>query len=159
MRTALISGSYDPIHLGHLNIIRRAAAMYDQVTVAVAVNLLKNSMFTLEERVKMVEDAVKDLPNVKVDKIDGLRADYVNQRHFTADVRSLRNGTDLDYELPMAQAFSDLYQHTETVFLMTDPALSYISSSYVRQVLSLGGDVSKWVAPETLQYINSLHKF
>ena len=104
MRTALISGSYDPIHLGHLDIIRRAACMYDEVTVAVAVNLTKNAMFSVDERIRMVEDAVRDIPNVKVDRIDCLRSDYVNRNRFTADVRSLRNGTDLDYEMSMAQA-------------------------------------------------------
>ena len=101
-----------------------------------------------------IEEACKDIPNVKVESCEGLRANYVNQRGFDVEVKSLRNSTDLNYELPLAQMHSKLYNKTETVFLMTDPSLSYISSTQVRQVFSLGGDVSMMVHPSTLELMN-----
>ncbi len=155
MSKAVFSGSFDPVHLGHIDIIRRAAAMYDELTVAVTVNLEKKNMFDYETRVEMIKEAVKDLKNVKVEECTGLRAAYVNERGFDVEVRSLRNSADFEYEIPVAQMHKRLYKKAEVIFLMTEPQYSYISSNQVRQVFSLGGDVSMMVDPSTLEIMNS----
>ena len=105
MRTAIFAGSLDPIHNGHLDIIQRASKMYDEFTVAVTVNFSKKSLLTPEERIALIEELTKDMPNVKVVRIDGLRADYVNEHEFTADVRSLRNTADF-HEIPPTSRIS-----------------------------------------------------
>ena len=153
MRTALFAGSFDPVHNGHLDIIRRAQKMYDELTIAVTVNLSKKSLFTPEERVAFIEELTADMPNVKVVRIDGLRADYVNECAFTADVRSLRNTADFNYEMPIAQGSAYLYNNTETVFLFTDPKWSFLSSTMIKEVASLGGDISAWVPANVLHSI------
>ena len=153
MRTALFAGSFDPVHNGHLDIIRRAQKMYDELTIAVTVNLSKKSLFTPEERVTFIEELTADMPNVKVVRIDGLRADYVNECAFTADVRSLRNTADFNYEMPIAQGSAYLYNNTETVFLFTDPKWSFLSSTMIKEVASLGGDISAWVPANVLHSI------
>ena len=153
MRTAIFAGSFDPIHNGHLDIIRRAAKMYDEFTVAVTVNFSKKSLLTPEERVALIEELTADMPNVKVVRIDGLRADYVNAHGFTADVRSLRNTADFNYEMPIAQGSAYLYNNTETVFLFTDPKWSFLSSTMIKEVASLGGDISEWVPANVLDTV------
>lgn len=155
MRTALFAGSFDPIHNGHLDIIRRARNMYDELTIAVTVNLSKKSLLTPEERVALIEELTADMPNVKVVRIDGLRADYVNAQQFTADVRSLRNTADFNYEMPIAQGSAYLYNNTETVFLFTDPKWSFLSSTMIKEVASLGGDISAWVPANVLHSIQN----
>lgn len=143
---ALYAGSFDPLTLGHLDIIERAASIFDSVTVGVIVNPGKNSLFTLEERVQMVRNATAGISNVKVESFKGLLADYVNDQGFSAVVRGLRNSADFEYELQMANVNAKLYQNnTQTVFLMTSPELSYISSSMVREVASLGGNIESFV--------------
>ncbi len=154
MNKAVFTGSFDPVHLGHIDIIKRAAKIFDELTVAVTVNLEKDSMFDFDTRVEMIKQSCKDIPNLKVEACEGLRADYVNKNGFNVEVKSLRNSTDLNYELPLAQMHSKLYNNAETIFLMTDPSLSYISSTQVRQVFSLGGDVSMMVHPSTLKLMN-----
>lgn len=158
MSKAVFTGSFDPIHLGHLDIIKRASKLYDELTVAVTINLDKKSMFDFETRVEMIKEATKDLSNVKVEACEGLRAKYVNDHSFDVEVKSLRNSADFEYELPLAQMHAKLYNNTETVFLMTDPMYSYISSNQVRQVYSLGGDVSMMVDPTTLAIMNKKGK-
>lgn len=153
MRTALFAGSFDPIHNGHMDIIQRAQKMYDELTVAVTVNLSKKSLFTPQERMALIEELTADMPNVKVVRIDGLRADYVNACGFTADVRSLRNTADFNYEMPIAQGSAYLYNNTETVFLFTDPKWSFLSSTMIKEVASLGGDISSWVPANVLHSI------
>ena len=151
MSKALFSGSFDPIQLGHIDIIRRAAKMYDELVVAVSVNLAKQSMYDFDTRVEMIKRACADIPNLKVDACEGLRAKYINDNGFDVEIKSLRNSADFEYELPISQMHAKLCPNTETVFLMTDPSLSYISSTEVRQVFSLGGDVSMMVHPTTLE--------
>lgn len=147
---ALYPGSFDPLTMGHLNIIRRAAKLYDELTICVVSNPSKASMFTLEEREEMLRDALKDLPNVKVDHFSGLLADYVNRMGFDVVVRGLRATTDFEYEIQMAQMNARLFNESvETVFLMTDPQYSFISSSVVKEVHSLGGCIEGLV-PEAI---------
>ena len=141
-RKALYAGSFDPLTKGHLNIIERAAKMYDSLTVAIVVNPNKTGFFTIDERVEIAKEATKHIPNVTVDTFSGLLADYVNKNGFTAYVRGLRAAADFENELQMAQMNARLFTGaTETVFLMTDPNYSYISSSLIKEVASLGGSI------------------
>ena len=141
-RKALYAGSFDPVTNGHLNIIERAAKMYDSLTVAIAVNPHKTGFFTFEERVEIVREVTRHIPNVKVDTFSGLLADYVNENGFIAYVRGLRATTDFENELQMAQMNARLFTgETETIFLMTDPKYSFISSSLIKEVASFGGSV------------------
>ena len=149
---ALYSGSFDPLTMGHMNIICRAAKLYDELTIGVISNPAKASMFSLEEREEMLKDALKDLKNVKVDHFSGLLADYVNRKGFDVVVRGLRATTDFEYEIQMAQMNARLFNESvETVFLMTDPQYSFISSSVVKEVHSLGGCIDGLVPDEILK--------
>lgn len=139
-KKALYSGSFDPMTNGHLDIITRASKMFDELTVGVIVNPNKNPMFTREERVEMIKKVTADLPNVKVDSFQGLLADYVNKNNFNAVIRGLRATTDFEYEIQMAQMNDRLFNEgIESVFLMTSPRYSFISSSMIKEVVSLGG--------------------
>ena len=142
-RKALYAGSFDPVTNGDLNILERAAKMYDSLTVAIAINPHKTGFFTFEERVEIAREVTKHIPNVKVDTFSGLLADYVNENGFIAYVRGLRATTDFENELQMAQMNARLFTgETETVFLMTDPMYSFISSSLIKEVASFGGSVA-----------------
>ena len=149
-RKALFAGSFDPLTNGHLNIIERAPAMYDSLTVAVVVNPQKTGFFTVDERVEIASEVTGHIPNVRIDSFSGLLADYVNENGFAAVVRGLRDTADFLNEFQMAQMNALLYtEGTETVFLMTDPKCSFISSSIVREVAALGGDISGLIHPYT----------
>ena len=141
-RKALYAGSFDPVTNGHLNIIERAAGIYDSLTVAIVVNPNKKCFFTVDERVEIAKEVTKHLPNVHVDKFEGLLADYVNKGGFAAVIRGLRVTTDFENELQMVQMNARLFSgETETIFLMTDPKYSFISSSIIKEVAGLGGEV------------------
>lgn len=152
MRTkALYAGAFDPLTLGHLNIIERASKIFDEVVIGVTVNLQKNTMFSFEERVDMISHVTADMPNVTADKCEGLLADYVNENGFNVVIRGLRGVGDLDMELRMAQLHRHLYKEgVETLFLMSDVEYSFISSTMAKQVISLGGDGSMLVPPYVL---------
>ena len=152
-RTALYTGSFDPITNGHLDIIERSAKLFDTLTVAVIDNVSKSSMFSLDERVRIVKEVVAHIPNVEVASFSGLLADFVNKNDFSAVVRGLRSVTDFDYEITMAQMNDKLFDKAETVFLMTAPGNSFISSSLIKEVASLGGDVSELVPANVLKEI------
>ena len=149
---ALYAGSFDPITLGHLDIIERAANIFDQVVVGVVVNLEKKTMFTFEERIDMIEQAVSHLSNVKVDMCNGLLADFVNNNGFNVVVRGLRGMSDFDSEQQMAQLHQHLYNDKiQTVFLMSDSKYAFISSTMAKQVISLGGRGDMLVPPCVLE--------
>ena len=149
---ALYTGSFDPMTNGHLDIIRRASRMFDELTVGVIVNPSKISMFTEQERVDMIKEVTKDLSNVKVDTFKGLLADYVNQGDFDLVVRGLRATTDFEYEIQMAQMNARLFNKgVESVFLMTSPEYSFISSSMIKEVVSLHGDAEGLVPDIVLE--------
>lgn len=155
-RKALYAGSFDPLTNGHLNIIERASALFDSLTVAIVVNPNKNCLFTVDERAEIAEHVTAHLPNVDVGTFSGLLADYVNAGGFSAVVRGLRNEADFVSELQMAQANALLYERgAETVFLMSDPGDSFISSSLVREIASLGGSVDGLVPPYVAERIRS----
>ena len=154
---ALYTGSFDPLTNGHLNIIERAAKLYDQLTIGIIVNPSKKCTFSLEERKHMISDALKHLDNVKVDCFSGLLAKYVNDNGFDVVVRGLRAAMDFEYEIQMAQMNARLFDETvETVFLMTDPKYSFISSSMIKEVHSLGGSIEGLVPAGILDRMNEL---
>lgn len=139
---ALITGSFDPLTMGHLDIVERAAGLFDELTIGIIVNPSKNSMFTLKEREEMIKETVAHLENITVDSFSGLLADYVNENNYNVIVRGLRSSVDFDYELQMAQMNDRLFNDgVETVLLMSDPKYSFISSSVIKEVHTLGGAI------------------
>ncbi len=153
-RIALCPGSFDPITNGHLDIIRRAASLFDEVIVLVMINFSKTTTaFSVEERVDMARRATAEFPNVRVDSYDGLLADYARRVHACTVVKGLRAVSDFEYEFQMALTNKKLYPELETLFLTTGLQYMYLSSSIVRQVAALGGDISEFVCPEIQQEI------
>ena len=145
-RIAICPGSFDPITKGHLDIIRRAANLFDEVIVLIMVNYTKtNTAFTAAERVEMARRVTADIPNVRVDYYAGLLADYARQQGACTLVKGLRAVTDFEYEFQMALTNKKLYPNLETLFLTTDIQYMYLSSSVVRQVASFGGDVTDFL--------------
>ncbi len=150
---AIYPGSFDPLTNGHVDIIRRAVVMFDSVLVAVANNPAKNTMFTLEERVALVEEVFADDPRIEVDAISGLLVEYARQRGTRAVVRGLRAVADFEYEYQMASMNRSLAPDIETVFLMADPTTFFVSSRLAKEVASLGGDVRHVVPPTVLEAV------
>jgi pantetheine-phosphate adenylyltransferase len=141
MRRAVCPGSFDPVTLGHLDIIGRASSLYDEVVVAVGLNASKKRMFSFEERAEMLREATSPWPNVRVDSFDGLIVDFCKQNEIQVIVKGLRAISDFDYELQMAQMNHGL-AGVETMFMTTNPLYSFLSSSLVKEVATYGGDVS-----------------
>lgn len=155
MKKGFCAGVFDPITIGHIDLIRRAAALCDKLTVGVLVNQSKSCMFTLEQRKAMAEAAVAELDNVDVVAYEGHLAMYAGQNGYDFLIRGLRNKDDFEYEIQLAQIYASFREYgIETVYLMTDPALSYISSTVVRENYRLGADVSKMVSREVLQLMD-----
>ncbi len=144
MRRAVCPGSFDPVTLGHLDIVGRAAAVYDEVTVAVLVNKKKSSLFTVDERIEMLREVTADYGNVVVDSFHGLLVDWCRRNSVPVIVKGLRAVSDFDYELQMAQMNHGL-AGVETLFMTTNPLYSFLSSSLVKEVATYGGDVSHLV--------------
>ncbi|MBE5832548.1 MAG: pantetheine-phosphate adenylyltransferase [Butyrivibrio sp.] len=146
MKTALYPGSFDPVTLGHLDIIQRASQMFDTVIVAVMCNSAKTPLFTLDERVKMIKESVKDLDNVIIESFDGLLINYCREKNIHIVIRGLRAITDFEYELQIAQTNKELsHNHVDTVFLTTNLKYSYLSSSVVKEIASYDGDITPCV--------------
>ena len=143
-RRAVCPGSFDPITNGHLDVIERASGLFDEVTIAVMMNSSKNGLFTIDERVSMINDSISHLTNVKVDTWSGLLVDYCRAHGIKAIVKGLRAVSDFDYELQMAQINLQL-KGVDTLLMATKPAYSFLSSSLVREISSYGGDVSAFV--------------
>ncbi len=154
MRRAVYPGSFDPLHNGHLDIIRRSHRMCDQLTVAVLGNPLKSSkLLPPELRAQVIREATADLENVTVETFSGLLTDYVRTNEMQMIVKSLRGPLDLEYEAQMAQLNRMLYPDAETLFLLAAPAWSFVSSTRVRELASLGADVSGLVPEATLKVL------
>jgi pantetheine-phosphate adenylyltransferase len=149
---AVCPGSFDPVTNGHLDVIGRAAELYDGVVVAVGSNISKNALFSPDERVAMLQESCAQWPAVSVTLFSGLLVDFCAANDVDVIVKGLRSGADYDYELAMAQMNRKL-TGVDTAFLPTAPQLAYVSSSLVREVASLGGDVSPFVTPAVLDRI------
>ena len=146
MKAAIYPGSFDPVTFGHLDVIRRAASIFDELTVSVLNNTQKTPLFSVEERVKILEKATKDLPNVKVDSFSGLLIDYAKRKDVHVAIRGLRAITDFEYELQIAQTNSKLSNgELDTMFLTTRLEYAYLSSSSVKEIAQFHGDVSQCV--------------
>lgn len=156
MKIAVCPGSFDPVTLGHLDIINRASKLFDKVIVLVSFNPNKNSSsFSVEERMEMIKKVTLHLHNVEVDSYNGLLADYLKRTGAAAIVKGLRAVSDFEYEFQMALANKELYFDAETVFLTTSSENMYLSSSVVKEIASLGGDIGGFVPPEILQTIKN----
>lgn len=151
MTTALTPGTFDPITCGHLDIINRASTLMDEVIVAVAESTPKNTLFTIEERTDLASKATAHLPNVRVESFDGLLVDFARKMGVSVVVKGLRAITDFEYEFQMNAINQQLDYRLETTFIMSPPEYMYLSSSIVRELAALGGDVSKFVPPEVAE--------
>lgn len=149
-RLAIFPGSFDPLTLGHASIIRRGLALFDEVLVAVTINLKKQPLFTVQERMAMIRGTFPDEPRLSVDSLEGLLAPWAGARGACAILRGLRAPSDFEYELQMAQMNRHLNPGLDTVFLPADAAGSYVSSSLVKEVASLGGEVRGLVPDHVL---------
>lgn len=156
MRIAVYSGTFDPITLGHLDVVQRASGLFDQLIIAVAVAHHKKTLFSLEARVSLVQEATKNIANVIVLPFDGLIMDFCKAQNASAVVRGIRNLTDFDYETQMAAMNRKLLPRVETIFLLPDAPLACISSTLVREISKLKGDVSQMVSPGVLAALNKV---
>lgn len=145
MKIAIYPGSFDPVTFGHLDVISRSAKMVDKLIIAVLVNKNKSSLFSMEDRVKMISECVKDHPNVEVHSFSGLTVDYAKKVGATMIVRGLRAVTDFEYELQLAQTNKVIAGGIDTLFLATNLKYSYLSSSIVKEIASYNGDISAFV--------------
>lgn len=149
MRRVVCPGSFDPVTNGHLDIISRASRLYDEVVVAVLINITKKSLFTVEERMEMLREVTTQYGNVRVDSFHGLLVDFCEANGIAAVVKGLRAISDFDYELQMAQMNYSMAK-VETMFMTTNPLYSFLSSSLIREVAKYGGDVSGLVPEQVI---------
>lgn len=149
MKKAVYSGTFDPVTYGHISVLKKAANIFDEIVVAVARDNYKNTLFSFDERVELLQKCIKDLPNVKVEGFEGLLVNYAAQIGAQAIIRGLRMVSDFDYEMQMASFNKALEQNIETVFFAASNDYSYLSSSMIRNIASLNGDVSAFV-PEAV---------
>lgn len=155
MKKAIYPGSFDPLTLGHVDIIKRSSKIVDELVVGVLNNSAKNSLFSLEERVSMIKEITESIPNVTVSSFDGLLVNHMTEINATIIVRGLRAVTDFEYELQIAQTNHVENPNVETIFLTTSLQYSYLSSTIVKEFASYGGDISKFV-PE--QFIDRIYE-
>lgn len=153
MKTAIYPGSFDPITNGHLDIIRRSAAIFDHLIVAVSVNHSKKPLFTIEERIKLIEKVTEDIENIEIVTFEGLLADYAKLRDAKVIIKGLRAVTDFEYEFQMALLNKSLNQDTETLFMATSQNFSFLSSSIVKEIGALGGDLTGLVPEQIMNEI------
>ena len=153
MIKAVYPGSFDPITNGHLNIINRASKLYDELIVLVAISPAKKPFFSIEEKVNMIKDSVKDLPNVKVDFCEGLVVDYASKNNVQVLVRGLRAVSDFEYEFQLAAANRFINNEIEMVFFMANSENNFISSSMIKEMALAGQDVSSLVPPMVTKYL------
>ena len=151
MKTAIYPGSFDPVTLGHIDVIKRASKLFDHLIIGVLNNRAKTPLFSVEERVKMLEEVTKDIPNVEVKSFAGLTVDFAKECNANAVVRGLRAITDFEYELQMAQTNRVLAPDVDTIFLTTSLEYAYVSSTIMKEVARFGGDLSNFAPPEIIK--------
>jgi pantetheine-phosphate adenylyltransferase len=155
---AVYSGTFDPITLGHEDVIGRAAKMFDSLIVGVSVAHSKKTLFSLEARIKLSQSALKNIANIRVMPFDGLMVDFCAAHGVRTIVRGIRNATDLDYEAQMAAMNRKMRATIDTIFLLPTPDLQCISSTLVREISKLGGDVSQMVGPDVAKALEAAHR-
>lgn len=158
MKRAIYPGSFDPVTLGHMDIISRASRVVDELIVAVLINSAKKPLFSVEERVSMLEEITKDIPNVKVKSFDGLLVDYARNEKADFIIRGLRAVTDFEYELQIAQSNHIINPQVDTLFLTTSLEYAYLSSTIVKEIASYGGDISQFVPEQLKERIYAKYK-
>ncbi|MCC8126737.1 MAG: pantetheine-phosphate adenylyltransferase [Clostridiales bacterium] len=158
MIKAVYPGSFDPVTLGHLDIIRRAAKVVDELIIGVLVNSAKTSFFTLEERVEMIEQVTQDLPNVRVKKFEGMTVNFARENEAHLIIRGLRAVTDFEYEMQIAQTNHMIAPDIDTMFFTTSLEYAFLSSTIVKEVAYYGGDITKFVMPEVIDAFNKKHE-
>jgi pantetheine-phosphate adenylyltransferase len=154
MKTAIYPGTFDPLTYGHLDIIERASAVFDHVIVTVAQNPKKSPLFSVDERIAMIKDSVKDFTNISCDSFDGLIVDYAKARKATVLIRGLRAISDFEYELQMAHVNRKLLSTLVTVILMPGEKYTYLNSTIVKEVAQFGGDISAFVPPAIAEKVS-----
>ena len=155
MRVAVYPGSFDPVTMGHLDIIKRASKVVDELIVSVLNNNSKSPLFSVENRVKMLEEVVKDLPNVKVMSFEGLLVDFAKEVNAKVIVRGLRAVTDFEYELQMAQTNRIVNPKVDTMFLVTSEEYSYLSSTVLKEIARYGGALDRFAPPYIIEKVKS----
>lgn len=158
MKKAIYPGSFDPVTLGHLDVIKRASKLFDHLIIGVLNNSAKTPLFTVEERVDMIKEAIKDIPNVEVKSFGGLMVDFARESGANAVVRGLRAVTDFEYELQIAQLNHVINPEIDTVFLTTSLQYAYLSSSSTKEVAAYGGDISHFVTPHVEAEVKKKYK-
>ena len=153
MKTAIYPGSFDPITKGHLDVLKRAADIFDKVILVVSVNINKTGFLTTEEKLKLIKESCKDIENVEVDSFDGLTIEYAKKKNANVLIRGLRAVSDFEYEMQLSQANNALCADINTVFLITKPEYNFISSGTVREIAKMKGDVSKFVPEPVAKFL------
>ena len=153
MRVAVYPGSFDPVTLGHVDIIQRTSKMFDKVIIGVLKNRSKSPLFTAEERVELLKEVTADIPNVEVQSFQGLLIDFVRQNQANVIVRGLRAITDFEYELQMAQTNRVIAPEIDTIFLTTNLKYSYLSSSIVKEIAEFNGDIKEFLHPIVVERV------
>lgn len=153
MKTAIYPGSFDPITLGHIDVLKDGASMFDKVIIAVSNNPAKTGFLSVEERKELIKQSVKNIPNVEVDSFDGLTIEYAKQKGAKILLRGLRAVSDFEYEMQLSQNNRALCDDIKTVFLITKPEYNFISSSAVKEIFLNNGDISKFVPKEINKYL------
>ena len=153
MKIAIYPGSFDPITYGHLDILKNAAGIFDKVIIAVAHNGAKTGFLTVEERIELIRKSISGMPNVEVDSFEGLTIEYAKKHGANVLIRGLRAVSDFEFEMQLSQTNSALCEDIKTVFLTTKPEYNFISSSTIKEILSNGGDISKFVPQAVNEYL------
>ena len=153
MKVAIYPGSFDPMTLGHFDVLKTAASIFDKVIIAVLNNTRKTYFLTIDERTKLIKGTVKDISNVEVDSFEGLTVDYAKKMSAKVIIRGLRAVSDFEYEMQLSQNNRALSSDINTVFLITKPEYNFISSSFVKEIYMMGGDIKKFVPKYVYEYL------
>lgn len=156
MNTAIYPGTFDPITNGHYNIIERCSTLFDELIVLVMINPNKSNMFSIDERVELIKKQCKGIPNVRIESYEGLLIQYANDNNCNVIIKGIRNTLDFEYETQMALINKSLKSDLETLFMVSDSKYSYVSSSTVKEIFNLNGDVKQYVSQDVME---SLRKF